>query len=689
MLEFIPFVAPGSGKKGKTKSVRRRRLVLESLENRELLSVSPFSPPAHDDLSTAFLASSGQVVAFAEASTGVVAEVENGILTVTGTEQADNIEVKQTTTEVIVSAFAANGNTKLASWNFSRDQVSEIVFFGFGGNDTFLNGSSVNCTVYGGDGNDRLVGGTGKNILDGGNGDNMVIGGTGVNIFHNTGTGSSAFVWRGSNDSWGAGSKNGYDDAQMVFSTKGRSGTAKDSYAGVTYAFRTWQEKEIFQIIDIVGEFYAAVGTYAFVRDPSAANGAIYFTVTDASVDFSGTNVRGDYICFPRFAFDYTPPVIHEIAHNWDGNIAEISDLWAEFRVISWNSSSKMKSGAVLEDFAWSYGMTDWYEDWATAVEDVFYGETPPNATAKWRHKVEIVQRFFQRLADWRDDPVVTTPTTPAKAVGVTKSSTITSITLSWKQNGKNSEYLVACVSHSGIATVVTDGLSTTFEGLQAGVSYRFAIVAKNDTQSANPTYVWAKTQKYAAVKSVRADKAATTLSTVTLNWKPSPHKDTAGYAVFLNGNIVWSGTETRATINGLKPSKRYRFVVRAIATVGDTSIYSKEAKVWASTLKTPTPRIVARATATPNTINLQWAKSKPVVESAATYELYFRTAKTGTFEKVIEPGFDFTNPNYNFATITGLASGTSYEFRITATFAEGGTVLGSVHSRVKTLKAL
>ena len=55
--------------------------------------------------------------------------------------------------------------------------VTDIVFNGYGGNDTFTNKTAINCEAHGGDGDDTLIGGYGFNYLYGDAGNDTLTGG--------------------------------------------------------------------------------------------------------------------------------------------------------------------------------------------------------------------------------------------------------------------------------------------------------------------------------------------------------------------------------------------------------------------------------------------------------------------------------------------------------------------------------
>src|SRR5262245_47560596 len=51
-----------------------------------------------------------------------------------------------------------------------------IRYYGYGGNDTFVNNTALRSEAYGMDGNDQLYGGSGNDILDGGKGTDALYG---------------------------------------------------------------------------------------------------------------------------------------------------------------------------------------------------------------------------------------------------------------------------------------------------------------------------------------------------------------------------------------------------------------------------------------------------------------------------------------------------------------------------------
>ncbi len=126
----------------------------------------------------------------------LTARLDQGILTVEGTESTDNILVTQ-----------ANGIISAAGRTFYANSVSHIVVTALGGNDRITIDTSVtkNSTSYGGFGNDTIYGGNyadtiyggfGSDLIFGRGGNDVIFGGGGSDAL-NGGTGTNQ-VYQGS-----------------------------------------------------------------------------------------------------------------------------------------------------------------------------------------------------------------------------------------------------------------------------------------------------------------------------------------------------------------------------------------------------------------------------------------------------------------------------------------------------------
>src|SRR4051812_43360042 len=109
--------------------------------------------------------------------------ISGGVLTVTGTANADHINVSKDGDNIVIMQEAVKSTTPAAG-------VTKVVVNGLGGNDVLgiaadpTHGLKLPSTLNGGDGNDQLRGGAGNDVLNGGGANDNLIGGPGHDIFN-------------------------------------------------------------------------------------------------------------------------------------------------------------------------------------------------------------------------------------------------------------------------------------------------------------------------------------------------------------------------------------------------------------------------------------------------------------------------------------------------------------------------
>ena len=165
----------------------------------------------------------------------------------------------------------------------------------------------------------------------------------------------------------------------------------------------------------------------------------------------------------------------------------------------------------------------------------------------------------------------------PAKASGIKKEISLSTVKLTWKQNpAKNTHYVVKCTSFAGAIigeiTVVNNRHSVTITGLQPGVKYTFEIVSFNGSEAAKPTKVSVKTKTYAAVS-----KVTKTISGTTVNWTWADHKlkfpETTHYELLdATGTTVVETVTTNAVSKDLPPGT-HKFSIRAVVKDAEENI--------------------------------------------------------------------------------------------------------------------
>jgi Ca2+-binding RTX toxin-like protein len=115
------------------------------------------------------------------------ATVSNGLLTVTGTDNAETISVNPQGAQIIVDIGGAQTP-------FAAADVAQIHIDARGGNDVVNVNVNRPATILGGAGNDVLNGGAGNELLDGGDGNDRIDGNGGADTSL-MGAGNDTFVW--------------------------------------------------------------------------------------------------------------------------------------------------------------------------------------------------------------------------------------------------------------------------------------------------------------------------------------------------------------------------------------------------------------------------------------------------------------------------------------------------------------
>ena len=138
--------------------------------------------------------------------------LDNGVLTVTGFNAADRIEIQRRADDGEVRV-EHNGQ----EFDFPIGSVTRVVVNGRGGNDFIeysgrdgglnvpgvLNGGAGNDTIQGGDANDTLIGGNGHDFIEGKSGNDRIAGGKGNDIIQGGNGNDSLNGDQGHDDLWG------------------------------------------------------------------------------------------------------------------------------------------------------------------------------------------------------------------------------------------------------------------------------------------------------------------------------------------------------------------------------------------------------------------------------------------------------------------------------------------------------
>jgi len=168
----------------------KRTLRVELLDRRQLLAAGPvdlpggaFAPHKFDpNYSEAATELYDGMVNMPEIKTPYgEATLRNGQLTIYGTQESDSVEVRR--------SFLAKGDPLVVTLNattmkFNYRKVDQIVFWGYRGNDTFFNYTSIPSILYGGPGRDTLHGGSAGDVIHGNGDDDWLYGGLGDDVLY-------------------------------------------------------------------------------------------------------------------------------------------------------------------------------------------------------------------------------------------------------------------------------------------------------------------------------------------------------------------------------------------------------------------------------------------------------------------------------------------------------------------------
>jgi Ca2+-binding RTX toxin-like protein len=107
---------------------------------------------------------------------------EEGVVYITGDQWRDDCRVFVDGNDIVIelTVYDANGEEDdFDDKDYDLDEVTKIVFQGFGGDDDFWNNTSIPCVAYGDGGDDVLIGGWGDDDLYGGAGQDYIAGRSG------------------------------------------------------------------------------------------------------------------------------------------------------------------------------------------------------------------------------------------------------------------------------------------------------------------------------------------------------------------------------------------------------------------------------------------------------------------------------------------------------------------------------
>ncbi len=331
----------------------------------------------------------------------------------------------------------------------------------------------------------------------------------------------------------------------------------------------------------------------------------------------------------------------------------------------TWTDSSTKE--AVFRVQRRSPGTEEWTEA-AIANRNETSVEVP-NLLASTAYEFRVVS-WTVSGASGSNTASLTMPPPPPVGLAAAPASP-TSVTLRWTDASGDETGFVAEYKRAQrkdwkvFATeAAADAASLTVTGLTSGLTYEFRVFAKHSTNGLSSPSNEARVRKLGAA-GVPADVAATASgsTSVVLAWTDNGADETGFRVEYRIGRRPWAGSEvaadaTTATVTGLLPSTSYEFRVSSLNAHGAAA---SDSVFLVMPPAAPTGLTAAQASAT--SVSLAWSDASAdedrfvteYREAGATAWTAFGTAAAAGAESI---------------TVTGLASGRSYEFRV---FAENG----------------
>jgi len=267
--------------------------------------------------------------------------------------------------------------------------------------------------------------------------------------------------------------------------------------------------------------------------------------------------------------------------------------------------------------------------------------------------------------------PSVTATTVPGK---------IDSVALAWmapSQTTGITTYLVEYSKDGSVWTTLTRPDSTTpattVTGLDAGTSYTFRVTPSISgvVSASAATASNAATTNFQKITNAVATTSTSNYASVSLSWSaPTITTGLDKYQIEVSTDgLTWvvfdltASIATSATVTGLSFATSYRF--RITPSFNATLETNGQAITAAVTTGSPnvSNALASKVIGTNTSLNLTWS-APPMTSGLATYKIEVSTDGTNWNE------FVRANSTATTATVTGLAPGTSYRFRITPVFA-------------------
>ena len=264
----------------------------------------------------------------------------------------------------------------------------------------------------------------------------------------------------------------------------------------------------------------------------------------------------------------------------------------------------------------------------------------------------------------------------PAAPTGLTAAqASSTSVSLAWTDASTDEDRFVAEYREAGTTAAWTafgtdaaaGAESITVTGLVSGRSYEFRVFAENGNGRSSPSGAAsvASGAAPAAPSGVTATAQGSTAALVA--WSDNSSDETGFEVEYRAGSGPWqtaartTASVTRTAVAGLEPATAYEF--RVSATNGNGSSAAAAAPVLTMPPAAPTALTATRTG--PTGVTLTWTDNST---DETSFVIEYKTLNAAAWSAFGEAAADATS-----TAVTGLATGTSYAFRVFAKHSANG----------------
>ena len=264
----------------------------------------------------------------------------------------------------------------------------------------------------------------------------------------------------------------------------------------------------------------------------------------------------------------------------------------------------------------------------------------------------------------------------PAAPTGLTAAqASSTSVSLAWTDASTDEDRFVAEYREAGTTAAWTafgtnaaaGAESITVTGLVSGRSYEFRVFAENGNGRSSPSGAASVASGAAPAAPSGVTATAQGSTTALVAWSDNSSDETGFEIEYRAGSGPWqmaartTASVTRTAVAGLEPATAYEF--RVSATNGNGSSAAAAAPVLTMPPAAPTALTATRTG--PTGVTLTWTDNST---DETSFVIEYKTLNAAAWSAFGEAAADATS-----TAVTGLATGTSYAFRVFAKHSANG----------------